>query len=102
MKRPSLPARTTVIGMLFVAAVLAFELFNFDTTRFALNHLLRNQGFGRSGGVSWAAVLAVAFCGIDLAGLIHIFTSDTERNHTPIHIWYLMGRGCSARRSTPS
>ena len=91
MNRESLPSRMTVIGVVFLAAILAFEVFNFDTTRFALNNLLRNQGFGQSGGISWAAVLAVAFCGIDFAGLIHIFTGGTDRDHTPTHIWYLMG-----------
>ncbi len=91
MNRDIFPSRMTVIGIVFLAAILAFEVFNFDTTRFALNDLLRNQGFGRSGSISWAAVLAVAFCGIDFAGLIHIFTGGTDPDHTPTHIWYLMG-----------
>ena len=91
MTRDTFPSRLAVIGIVFLFAILAFEIFNFDTTRFALNHLMRNQSFGQAGGVSWAAVLAVAFCGIDFAGLIHIFTGATDRGHTPTHIWYLMG-----------
>ena len=91
MNRASLPSRTAIIGVVFLTAILAFEVFNFDTTRFALNDLLRNQGFGRSNSISWAAVLAIAFCGIDFAGLIHIFTGGTDRDHTPAYIWYLMG-----------
>lgn len=91
MSRDTLPSRMTVIGIVFLLAILAFEVFNFDTTRFALNHLLRNQSFNRTDGVSWAAILAVAFCGIDFAGLIHIFTGATDKPYTPRYIWYLMG-----------
>ena len=91
MSRDTLPSRMTVIGIVFLLAILAFEVFNFDTTRFALNHLLRNQSFNRTDGISWAAILAVAFCGIDFAGLIHIFTGATEKPYTPLYIWYLMG-----------
>lgn len=91
MNRTTLPSRMTIIGLVFLLAIIAFEIFNFDTTRFALNHLLRNQTLGRAGSVSWAAVLAIAFCGIDFAGLIHIFTSHLNDRITPQHIWYLMG-----------
>ncbi|MGB1251149.1 MAG: hypothetical protein ACPG8W_11080 [Candidatus Promineifilaceae bacterium] len=91
MNRNRFPFRIIVIGIVFLAAILAFEIFNFDTTRFALNHLLRDKSFGQSSGISWAAVLAIAFCGIDFAGLLHIFTGGTNRTQTPTHIWYLMG-----------
>ena len=85
MTRDKLPSRMSVIGVVFLAAILAFEVFNFDTTRFALNHLLRHQSFGNNSSFSWAAALAVAFCGIDFAGLIHVFTGATDQEQTPTY-----------------
>ena len=58
-------------------ALFAFEIFNFDTTRFALSSLL---GEVRFAGVGWATILAIAFCGIDFAGLLRVFTPDSDDN----------------------
>ena len=69
-------ARMMVTTAILVSALFAFELFNFDTTRFALNHLLGDVTFA---GIKWGAVLAVAFCGIDFAGLIRIFMGESEK-----------------------
>ena len=33
-------SRKTVIGLILVVALVAFEIFNFDTTRYALNSIL--------------------------------------------------------------
>lgn len=79
--------RQAAIGMLLVAALLAFEVFNFDTTRFALANLLGDVNFG---GLRWASILALAFCSIDFAGLAHLFgpARDAENNG---ETWYLMG-----------
>lgn len=79
--------RQGVIGILLVVALFAFELFNFDTTRFALGDLLGDVNFV---GIPWAAILAVAFCAIDFAGLAHLLTPDQGRDE-PKEVWYLMG-----------
>jgi hypothetical protein len=80
-------SRHLVIGLLLVVALLAFEIFNFDTTRYALSDLLGDASFS---GVPWAAILALAFCAIDFAGLAHLFT-PAEEDSGPRESWYLMG-----------
>jgi hypothetical protein len=78
-----------VIGVLFLLALVAFEIFNFDTTRFALENFLGAVSFA---GVHWAVVLALAFCAIDLAGLLRFFLPEEEDGGgTPTEVWYLMG-----------
>lgn len=79
--------RGMAIGSLIVAALLGFEAFNFGTTEFALTDLLGNLHFGA---VSWATVLALAFCGIDFAGLVRLFTPSSEAQQ-PAEVWYLIG-----------
>ena len=64
-------SRKMVIAILLGVALIAFEIFNFDTTQYALANLL---GEVRFVGVLWASILAVAFCAIDFAGLVRIFT----------------------------
>ncbi len=78
--------RQIAIGLLLAVALLAFEIFNFDTTRYALTDLLGNASFSN---VRWAAILALAFCAIDFAGLAHLFTPE-ERDSSG-ESWYLMG-----------
>jgi hypothetical protein len=82
-----LAGRHTAITAILVVAMLAFELFNFDTTRFALHNLLGDVSFA---GIRWAAILALAFCAIDFAGLAHLCAPEREQDagHAT---WYLMG-----------
>lgn len=79
--------RKAVIAVILVVALLAFEVFNFDTTRYALENLLGNVDFM---GMHWAAILAIAFCAIDFAGLVRIFTPEQGADE-PKEVWYLMG-----------
>ena len=79
--------RKLMIGVILVIALIAFEIFNFDTTRFALESLLGAANFM---GVKWAVVLAVAFCAIDFAGLARLFTPEQGQDE-PRAVWYLMG-----------
>ena len=79
--------RQGVIGILLIVALFAFELFNFDTTRFALSDLLGDIEFL---GIRWAAILAIAFCAVDFAGLAHLFTPERGPDE-PKEVWYLMG-----------
>jgi hypothetical protein len=68
-------------------ALLAFEIFNFGTTQFALTDVLGNLEFA---GMRWASILAIAFCGIDFAGIARIFTPEQGRDE-PAEVWYLFG-----------
>ena len=65
--------RPTLIVLTLLVAIIAFEIFNYDTTRFALSNLLGTTAFM---GMRWASILAIAFCGIDFAGLLQIFSVD--------------------------
>jgi Zn-dependent protease with chaperone function len=69
--------RRVMVGALLTVALLAFELFNFDTTEYALEDLLGPVSFA---GVRWATILAIAFCSIDFAGLARLITPDPTKN----------------------
>jgi hypothetical protein len=79
--------RSAVFGIIIVGALLAFELFNYSTTDFALSDLLGNLKFV---GMRWSTVLSVAFCGIDFAGIARIFTPETGKDER-VEVWYLFG-----------
>lgn len=79
--------RGLIFGVLIVTALMAFEVFNYSTTDFALKDVLGELSFL---GVSWATILAVAFCGIDFAGIARLFTPEQGGNE-PTEIWYLFG-----------
>lgn len=75
------------LGLIIVTALLAFEMFNYSTTEYALRDLLGELSFA---GMRWATILAVAFCGIDFAGIARLFTPD-QGNEEPKEVWYLFG-----------
>ena len=79
--------RKTFIGVILFMALLAFELFNFDTTQFALRDLLGDVQFL---GIAWATILAIAFCSIDFAGLFKLFSPQRSPGENK-EVWYLMG-----------
>ncbi len=74
-------------GMMIIGALLAFEVFNFSTTQFALHDMLGDLTFA---GIRWATILAIAFCGIDFAGIARIFTPEQGRDE-PAEVYYLFG-----------
>jgi hypothetical protein len=74
-------------GGMIAAALLAFEIFNFGSTQFALLDILGDLKFS---GFRWASILAIAFCGIDFAGIARIFTPEQGRDE-PAEVWYLFG-----------
>jgi hypothetical protein len=74
-------------GLMIVGALLAFEVFNYSTTQFALHDVLGDLTFA---GFRWATILAIAFCGIDFAGIARIFTPQQGRDETA-EVWYLFG-----------
>lgn len=74
-------------GAMIIGAMLAFELFNYSTTDFALTNLLGDLRFA---GVRWATILAIAFCGMDFAGIARLFTPEKEDGGTHTEVWYLL------------
>jgi|GEM_PF-86447 len=79
--------RGLVFGGIIIAAMLAFELFNYTTTDFALTNLLGDLRFV---GLRWATILAIAFCGMDFAGIARLFTPEKGRSERT-ETWYLLG-----------
>ncbi len=79
--------RGLLFGVLILAALLAFEIFNYSTTDFALRDLLGDLRFA---GIRWATILAIAFCGIDFAGIARLFTPEVGGDE-PKEVWYLFG-----------
>jgi hypothetical protein len=79
--------RGLVVGVILFIALIAFEIFNFDTTQFALQNLLGDVTFL---GLQWASILAVAFCAIDFAGLNRLFSPDGSAKEQK-EVWFLMG-----------
>ncbi len=74
-------------GMMIIGALIAFEVSNFNATRFALTDIIGDLSFGS---VRWATILAIAFCGIDFAGIARIFTPE-QGSDEPVEVWYLFG-----------
>ncbi len=81
------PSRGLFFGLLILGALFAFEIFNYSTTDFALTDLMGNLRFL---GLRWAAILAIAFCGIDFAGIARLFTPERGAGETR-EVWYLFG-----------
>ena len=79
--------RGQLFGFILLGALLSFEIFNFGSTDFALRDLLGELRFL---GVRWATILALAFCGIDFAGVARLFTPE-EGKQEPAEVWYLFG-----------
>ncbi len=87
MLRKAVSRRGAVFGFILVLALMAFEVFNYSTTQFALADML---GDLRTAGLRWSIVLAIAFCGIDFAGIARLFTPQQGRDE-PTEVWYLFG-----------
>ncbi len=79
--------RGALFGLILVVALLSFELFNYGTTEFALRDLLGDLSFGFA---RWSTVLALAFCGMDFAGIARLMTPERTRRD-PMETGYLLG-----------
>ncbi len=79
--------RGALFGGILIGALLAFEIFNYSTTDFALHDVLGDLSFA---GLRWSTVLSIAFCGIDFAGIAQLFTPERGRDE-PAEVWYLFG-----------
>ena len=80
--------RTATVAAILAAALIGFEVFNFDTTRYALMDLMGGHRFL---GLEWAAILAFAFCSIDFAGVVRMFTPEQNLQNEPKEVWLLLG-----------
>lgn len=80
-------SRGAIFGSILILALLAFEVFNYGTTSFALRDVLGELKFG---GMYWSSILAFAFCTIDFAGIARIFTPEQGRDE-PAEVYYLFG-----------
>jgi hypothetical protein len=85
--RRAVSRRGMVFGAILIVALLAFEIFNYSTTQFALSDML---GDLKSAGMRWSVILAIAFCGIDFAGIARLFTPQLGRQEQS-EVWYLFG-----------
>jgi hypothetical protein len=79
--------RGQAFGTIIICALVAFEIFNYSTTDFALHDLLGDLKFI---GIRWSTILSIAFCGIDFAGIARIFTPE-QGTKEPVEVWYLLG-----------
>lgn len=80
--KPSIAFVVMIFG-----ALIAFEIFNYSTTDHALRDLLGDIQFA---GIFWSTILALAFCGIDFAGIARLFTPEQGADE-PKEVWYLFG-----------
>ncbi|MCX7872807.1 MAG: hypothetical protein N2487_05935, partial [Verrucomicrobiae bacterium] len=64
---------SVVFLLMILGALIAFEIFNYSTTDHALRDLLGDLKFG---GMYWSTILALAFFGIDFAGIARLFTPE--------------------------
>ncbi len=78
--------RGLVLVIILVVALIGFEMFNYSTTDYALTDLLGDMRFA---GVRWSTILALAFCGIDFAGIARLFTPGEEQESGGKEVWYL-------------
>jgi len=79
--------RGLAFGVIIIGALIAFEMFNYSTTEYALTDLLGGLKFL---GLPWATILAIAFCGIDFAGIARLITPE-EGTGKSLEVWYLFG-----------
>lgn len=77
--------RSQALGLLIIGAFIAFEVFNFSTTDFALRDILGELKFL---GLRWSTMLALAFCAIDFAGLAKLFTPESNKGMVK-ETWFL-------------
>jgi hypothetical protein len=77
----------TIYGLIIILAMIAFEAVNYGTTNYALRDLLGDLRFA---GIPWATLMALAFCGLDFAGIARLITQN-GREENPKASWYLFG-----------
>ena len=74
-----------VYSAIIVLALIAFEAVNYSTTAYALRDLLGDLKFA---GISWATLMALAFCSLDFAGIARLVTQKVKAEETR-ESWFL-------------
>jgi hypothetical protein len=87
ISRIRLPGRKITLGALIVGATLMFEAFNYSTTEHALTVAFGTLGFV---GIPLATILALAFCGIDFAGIARLFSPEEREDAGRMEGIYLL------------
>ncbi len=77
-----------IYTVVIIATLLAFEAFNFSTTEFALQDMLGNVGMA---GLTWATLLSLAFCAMDIAGIARLLSSYRDEGKHDRSGWFLLG-----------
>lgn len=83
--------RLSITTLILLVGLVAFEMFNYSTTDYALKDLLGDLKFV---GFYWSTILAIAFCLIDFAGISKLFTpgnsiSDIKEDWFLFGAWFL-------------
>lgn len=73
----TLSNRSLATTFILLVALIGFELFNYSTTYVALHDLLGDLTFFS---LKWAAILTIAFCAIDFAGITRLFMPVEDQN----------------------
>jgi hypothetical protein len=82
-----LPERGASFFGLIVGATVLFEVFNYSTTEHALGDVMGGLRFLE---VPWATILALAFCGIDFAGIARLFSPEERAGKERMEGIYLL------------
>jgi hypothetical protein len=72
---------------ILIGAIVLFEIFNYSTTEHALSDTMGGLGFL---GIRLATILALAFCGIDFAGVARLFSREERAGQEREEEWYLL------------
>ena len=87
LPKVALPSRLWLLGTLICGATVLFEAFNYSTTQHALG-----DAFGDLGliGIPLATILAVAFCGLDFAGIARLLSPYDRSSEGKLEGVYLL------------
>lgn len=79
--------RLSITTFILLIGLIAFEMFNYSTTDYALKDLLGDLKFA---GFYWSTILAVAFCLIDFSGIARLFMPGNKLSDIK-EDWFLFG-----------
>lgn len=84
--------KISVFFIMLVFAMVGFELFNYGTTRYALEYFMPGHDLL---GMTWPQLLALSACLVDFAGIASIITPE-RGSEEPIYVWGIFAAWCLA------
>jgi len=75
--------KITIFFLMLAIAMVGFELFNYDTTRYALEHFMPGHDIF---GMTWPSLLAISACLVDFAGIASIIAPERGPEE-PVYVW---------------